>query len=1557
MPQKLLKQKPTYIDTDTADIRIGPSASRYLKNYRNNFNKNPSGTEGGNFGVATPLQSTLQTVKVNLPVGINKKCGGGEFENTNEYFYCNWNSNGYHGIYKINGNDLTCDLVIVDPILNFSLDQRYYISGDRIALKIIYITDEFGNKTIFEKFFLYTDKNNWQRWINVQAAIATNGFNETQYPYFKTQYPFYDKKELIEYTPRPPLLPPAVTEIPYNQATDGVKANHLLKTATQLAYNYQNTDARTTALSAYSEPYYQIETACNINNQGLPRGLMLTLYAGSPLTEKINIYKKTCNSDFVLYDTIYKFDTCGANDPALIGTAYWKRTNPWANYNYDPNTNTIQYPYFGDKESIPFDNSPLGDTYFQTSIPIKSNALGDAGDAIMMANNLKFYNNFNCATIDNIELTVTQQDQTNNCNLKTVKITCYAYIGEQGHANQIVFHNGSETGRRFGGISYQHFPTDPLTANSAFTDKYNLHLNEKDGFIGYLAGTPYFAIGQQYIADSNGVLTYIGVIDALNTEQMALVSNTIKVSGYFIQKFDFVVPAGNYIFRLSNHNSKITDQYQLTSTYAYTTTRHQDVIANWGNSTPPDNKIKDFEIQACNGDVDMWKGPDNDLLIIYTPPPVGFYTTTERFIDGYFTESETSIIGWEGALYQNIYGTIKQDGGYTDHNGFFFAYCAISGASNNNVEFSFYANCAFIANRIRTQINQNGVSGYFTSNLNWADNNAGQIGVQNQLIIKGTIKDCTSNTEISGIGVTVTMGTTFYSDGQGNFEVITHPRSEATAGLQGSRAGRLYYNAGGQCLFINCDCTCVPIESFDFGVFPCINNNPVIYPATLNKLFKLALANQKGLKGGGRYPVTIVGFDAAERASYANLIKYVDIPTFLETNTYTPSILSWKSLGNLNLPSWVRSISFFVGKNTNFKSYLQWVGDKIEFIDTDGNIVANGAGAIRARVTIQSLLDFNLANNFATTVAYQFVAGDIIRFYDDGAGNLFKPDPITGFMDYQVLGSNFNESVEGQLATQVTSGSTVTTTTITTPVTQSDGKSFIINYDSRLLALTNANNISACGFWIELIRPVTEASVEVYGEIAKKYPVINGEIAGNITSGVINAFDTYYQNRNIIIQLCGGKTFLHPFESQSITDYWGKDCIGFGRVTVQDTGVKQYWDETEVTKSDEFINDGRVNGIGTFRGKTSRFPGQKRGGIIAIHIETKIILFICENDVFLTDYNEAFVQTQANSAYVTATLDNIIGDPSKKAGITHGCAEEDRGTIVFEKGLAFWLDRKNNAPIVFDYEQGPYKSTKPEDIAGENKSWFINKCNYLINNNATGNQNTIMETHAAYDPKNNDYVLTFRPRSNNNTSSQFFVNNERETKIPFNETFVYNLDQKKWANFTGYTPEGYGTLRAAISGPEMISFVNGLPYFHNTENYANFNTFYGIETESVFELSISGIEEKMEDKAKVFQSIFLQLTGDPFFADKIITNNPRMFSYIPLAYWKRKFNIWFATILGDGNTYPDPNHPVPSQLIDGNKVNGFWARIRFVKAPNTLSNYFELEKVAVRVCGSEKTDK
>lgn len=1555
--QKLLKNKPVFVDIDSADSERKNNSAAFIKNFRANFNKNASGVEGGNFGLGTPIQSNQLLIEIPLPTsGINHCCGYREFEETNEGYYCNWNSESQFGMYRLNGDSLTCDILKVDSILNFSIDPKDYFTPDRMSLKVIYITDGEGNKVIFEKFLIMTDGANWQFWVNVEAAIATQGFNSTLFPYYKPVYPHFDKGDTIQYASRPPMFPATFTEVPYSPSDVG-KENHLLKQSIQLSYRYIYTDGRTTALAPYSEPFYLKESGCNITNQGLTRCLKYKLYAGGPMVEKIQILRRTCNNDFVLYDTIDKFTTCDENAPDIIQGRYWTRVKPFDAYNYSEADNTIEYTYCGDKECTPIDNSGTGDTYFQTSLPIKSISQADAGDAILFANNLKFYNNFDCETLKNLKINVIPPGENNadGCTPKTVKISVYAYLREGVVDNQIIYHDGADAERFFGGMKY--IGPGPNTAFNynqlvnvnivkSESIKFNLSLGSKDGFIGYLCGTPYYAISKQYAVDAGGVLTEIGVIDRANATQVAFVVSVIKGGGYFVQKFDFTVPAGNYLFRMSGHRSLVTDDFSKTSTYVMGI-MNRGVIGNAKSQFTVQDVKKEIEIHACDGDVDLFPSVEFGFMCIFTP-----FTNLDdnwRFVDGYFTESQTSDIGMEICQYRPRLGqnSLKITGTYTDANGFFFAYSSRSRANQGEVVFSFFANCAYQDQRQHTNINQNGSSGYKPNqNITWADNNGGSIGEQNRFHLKGKIINCETGAGISGVGITLGSSRTFFSDGEGNYELIFH------GGFAGFRTNNLFFNASGSCLFSSCDCSCTPTVFVDTHGTSCISGHPRNVSPNIDKEFKIISSNEAGLKGGGMYGVSIVGFDFAERATYANLIEYVNIPTFLETGVFAPSTLTWEALNLLRLPPHVKSVSFFISKNLNFKSYIQWVGDKIEFIDSTGTIVEDGSGVIRARITIQSLLDFNTENNFATTVGYQFVQGDSVRIYDDGAGTLFQPDPVTGFMDYQILGTNFNESVQGQISVATTDETTGTVTTTTTPVTETDGKSFIIPYDSRLLKLKDQ-----CGFWIELIRPKDCVDIEQYGEISAKYPVDNGEIMFGITSGPLVAFDTFYQNRSIRITDCTGKAILHPFESSSITDFWGEGCNSFGRITVKDAEVKQYWDQTEVTKSDEFVNNGRVNGIGTFRGKTSSFAGQKRGGIVAMHVETGIMAFVCENDIFVTGYNQKYVQAQANTGFIVVNLDNIIGEPQPKVGITHGCSLEDRAAIIFEKELSFWFDRKNGVPIIFPYSQA-------QDIAQENKSYFINKSTYIINFNKGLAESdklfNLIEITGGYDPKNNDYVLTFRPRNGMKTMPQYFVNNERETKIPIQETFVFNIDQKKWTDFKGYTAEFYGSLRSSVSGKEFIAFAAGQPYFHNSilpKAGITFNNFFGVQTETVVDVSISGLEEGAGDKVKTGQSITVKSNGPCFYIDRIITDKPKAFTYVPLSYFKRVNNVWYSTVLADMNTYPDPEHPVPSQLIDGRLMNGLYFRIRFVMNPQNLSDYFEFDNIALRVSGVEKSDK
>lgn len=1580
MAQQVSIYKPIYLNTDADVLSLKNEESPFIKDYSVNQKissdfqqKDYTNGRNGGIGTGTPLLGNVELCTPLLPEGFNKRIGAGQFIETNELYVLFYNSNKNHGIYLIDGDTMKCSSVIIDPNLNFSLDPAFSVPEHRMALRVVYDEGDGESRRVVEKHLLFTDGNNWQRWINVNAAIKTEGFNEIKFPYFKTRYPHYDRAEYIDLATRPPMFCPKVSALPFTNADKG-KINKLLNASIQFAYAYVYTDGRKTTFSPYSLPFSVTASSCNPNSSNLSRCLELTLGAGSAMVESVQLAQRKCNGDWVLYDTIKRFTDCGDNDFEKIGYNYWERTNQWAGLSYNEAANTFKYKWCGDKEGDILSQDEIK-TRFQSDLPIKSVAMTNAGDAILLANNLYGYDNLGCSVTDKIKLSLQADAETAGCKVETVKLTLYSYIGSGDNPDfniggefnpnfrcQFAHKKGEDsTDIYFGSYVtrwiYKDLKWQPtLLIDYNVCNRFGLRFKEKDGFIMYLAGTPYFAIGQQYAVKKDGTMDFVGVIDTDNKEQMNFVRSHVDSGGIFVMKYEFAVPKGKYIARLSGHQSMPEDDYAKTSTWVMG-------IADSRLRTY-DGRVLDFffakktyakeiELDATAGDLDLW-GTGSDTFFVFAPYDheyileSGLKQKRWRFNEGYVYEDFDENIGVELVRYTNNQGYSRylKDGYYTDHNGFFFAYSARGEARKAEVDFWGNFKCQNSGTILYSTKNGRQKGGF----LNWGsesinivydisvkENNSGQFGDCNRVVVRGKLTDCDGLNPIAGVAVTLSRGMTAFTGSDGTFELYAHNSFE------GIRKDRIYVNAGGECLFYTCNCEAPVVYDYDDSLAPCTVCNLREYPISIDAKYKLVVGRNKALKGGSRVGVGIVGFDLAGRATFVNLIDYVDIPTFMETGDFNPRKIRWDIIAPLGLPKEVAYVSFFRTGNLNYSSYLQWVGDKIEFLNTKGEVVDNKSGLIRAKIGIQSLLDFNDDNNFATTVRYQVQKGDIVRFYDDGEGNLFDPAVNDGFMDYPILGTNYNESVQSQISVQA-NGNNITFN----PVQASDGKTIVIGYDKRLESLRDK-----CGFWMEILRPRDTTEKEIYCEICGVYPVRNGELIDNVTGGVLETWDTYYQNRFIQIEECSGKAFNHPFESNSITDYWGEDCSSCGRISYRDPRATQRWYPDDVIKSDEFINEGRVNGLGTYREKNRKqFKGQEWGGIVAMKAERSIIMFICNNDWFATSYDMNYVRALSDGRIAASNLENNINDPYQKSGDNYGCEYANTSAIIFYNGFAFWVDIKNRAVLQSNFQS----VTKISDI--DNSTYFDAKFNHIIKHNAflleSDYLNKLFDITLGMNPETDECYLTFRKRNISGAVDSGYENENREISISESETIVFSVENKKWMRFTGMIPDGYSMLKHSSDGMIMVAFKGAVGYAHNAGGDA-FNTFFGIKHQAIFEVVCYEKKEKNE----VYQSVAIECNNGDWYVDKIITNEPNSFSYIPVKYFKKEENILYAEMLRDMNSYPDADDVKldRSMLFDGKRLFGQFIRMRFVSGMRTIGKFFQLNEILLRTTNSERSGK
>lgn len=1563
--------KPFFINTDVSFSELKPSESPYIRGLGFDIDANPVSDigannptgEGQNQLVQTTVRSNVEVPKTMLPSGFNKNCGSFDSPLTQECYYFNYNKNLKHGIYVIDGNTGQWSKVIEDASLLFTDNQENYIKDHRVLLRVV--KDKSGN--IVEKYLLIVEGSSWQKYINVNAAIQTNGFDSVQYPYWQLQPPHFDRRELVEWAVRPPMIRPEVTII-NNTDSDKGKINRFVDNAVQVAISFQNTDGRTSTLSPYSLPIL-IKSEDYLNNpDDIPKNVSLKLYAGSPLTEKIYVYVRTSNTlptdltsispygDWYLYDVIKKFPDSNAGD--VTGSAYWLRTNPFGSNSYDGVFNTIQYTL--DLSKVQQITNQDSANMIQTGMAQVSTAMTDLGDAALLCGNRYGYPNFSDGVINDIAVTVKEKENA-SCKIQSRTIRLYAVVcspfDDNQWAAQVGYYNTDDKAMVFGGLSIGTGTTCTVDLNVYQT--FNLNFSDKNAFRCYLKGTPYYADGKWYQVNADNSLVAVPeLLDIRLNSTKEYIQNVYTAGGYFVCVFDITAPAGRYIAALGRHDVGSSGDYRNTSTYVYgiANSRMKSHISVSGAPTQvttvkPDainNKngvlySKEMEIDCTSADVDVW-GNGADLFYVYCPYITGNHEW--RFFEGYWKENIPVTNGTSIPVEMFPYKMTKGGndwGQFTDKNGFYWGYINSFTPRSNTVDIEFVAkiNCAYPTTCIIVTT-QAGTGWRINPDNYLAQYNGNAVGDANRIIYTGKISSLDGSLNYSNVAVSIKDGATAYTKSDGTFELIIHN------GFPSLRQSNVYVNAGGNFFITIAGCGQVPLGTFSESLAPCIGNSVRNYPILLNLSVQVSSDRQESLKDSGKYSVVCYGADLAGRLMYANVIAEIPVSSFLQRNdlnaTYLQAVLdSGFDLSAYPDMAW---LFFGVSKNISIKRYVQWVGDEIQYIDNNGNVVSDPSSAVFCQIKINSLFNANVANNFSLLSSYQFVKNDRLRILDDGNGNLYDTATYGDPIDVQVLGTNYQQAAiqEGLLPPQAN--------TVLTTQTASADVALIVRYDSRLDKVINKN-----GFWIEIYTPSQQTDIVPFYE-DKVFAIINGrpaEFTGysngapqyNYVNTInLDFWDTYFFDRNITIPKVGNKFFSHPFESQNVTDNWGANVTSGGRNNIKNDAAKQYWLGGEASKSDDFLSDGIVNGLATFRETNKKnFGVNPFGSIVAAKSLRNIILFVCENDWFTSDYNYHYAYMNENGALV-ANLNDGLSAAYQKVGDVFGLSKEDTGTFNFYGKEGFWYDRKNMGLVRCGLRNAADVSIKSQSELGGMQSYMNAKTDFITSWNAAHAKESSFDVVSGIDFELGKLYITFRSRRNNTTDINSFINNRRNWQVNFQETLVYDIINHGWLRAEGFTPEGYGSIRGGANGNQMITFASGKPYYHNLSP-DSFNNYYGVQTSPVA-ICVFNSEN---DSVKIYESMMFSGNPSGWFCDMIFTDFKNSYTYLSENQFVPFKNNFYAAFLRNLNSYPSnqPSELFRSMLFDGYRMAARYMVVRMVGNYGSLGKYKELNSVSCLV--------
>lgn len=1481
------------LNLDVAPQYLKSTQARYIKNlYYELSDLGEAGNEqGANAGVLKPLPSNEIYCPIVLPEGDNHVIGTMPSRGTNELYVFVHNSLENHSIFRVNGLYATGEIVKIDRCFNFQLKPEYFIGEGQVHLEVIYINDPESGEQVVKKDLYWTDGFGYQGYLRVDDSIETNGFDENLYPYFEGDY---DRCSLVRMGLPTPNDCIQISEVIFNPVTDTGKNNSIKNTTWQFRISDVDVFGRPSEHGMISDLYYVSSNECLSASDMLSRCVNLTFDAGNPFVDKKQIEYRNCNDEQWYLDSVLELYQ-GSN----LGKWWLRERNPDINYNSD--SNKITYTFCKDKLCDPIDTKETNRT--QSGQPRFSQSVSKIGKEIALANNEDGFPPFSRNEILNkISVEVVKPISNENGNTANITIWCRIYNPFRKGFQKVWKKNNDYV---FGGIVTNDKRIDDV--KSGYQQYFAVE--GQKGYVGYLAGTSNYAVGVQYYLDDNN--------NFVKDEEF-----NFDISRKYYLRFEYLgVPKQVYLFRLASHLANPNEvDIRTTSTYV------GGVYAF--NNFELGNQItynKELVVDVCNSDYDTFEKKEMLLPFDMTHPRGGAgdrVFSDNTVVDGYVYENQNldtqelenpvsllqlSVSVYQGALagsHSNTNSII------TDHNGFYFA-----GSLGAPITVSMIGYCNCVKKVLVRSSSGNNLQRYtanmvigsktFHQGIKYTYNTPASLCTDfetypcSRILIKGRVLLCNSGTPVPNLNVVLSRGGLGITDANGEFTITAYDNP-----INGFRSDKLYI-IGANCVFTSCDGGCIEYKTVSIN--PCNSCNERIIEVGD---YEVSFINNRGLLSNGRYGISLTGYDWLGRHGFAQTTDnlYFNTPSLNETKTFAPSTVNVFIPPEITFPEWVDYVTIGITVELNYGgNYISWIANKVEFVDNSGKV--NLSAPTQIKIWYNSLNEYNVNNNFNTTTGWGIVpesttsprTSDIVQFIRNGDGTFFE-NPISALIKYD-----------------------------------QQGQYFLINYVDALKDLKE-NSL------IRLANPNDCANKDAFFELCGKYKVVNGKIQQNLIT--LNAFDTYYQYRQIPVPVTSGsgedevtiielRQFGFPFEHPSVTDFWGDKCWNIGRFNVRNPYEAEILHLNQVALSGVISPNAQLNYLNYFdEDQKVDFNVNDTGGIVYVRIKTGMVLIVCQFKNFIVGFNDNVARLNSENIVVVPSGENKFGLPERNTSADYGCQLFDKSTIREMEGLVHFLDR-NRVAILQNNFQTTIDVSRYNPKNSTIVSWLTKKIKYQQKYNLGNNDKRYF--HSAINPQNFEWVL-----SEYSIGSNDFINSERGENVSKHETISFDIFAKVWKSFYSFTPEYMSFLEGANDGQLFFYFKNGIPYSNSLLNNTSFNKFFGVQCERIYRtiFNTDGF------KKKKFQSIAVYCPQSMYFSDKIITENKQL-SRILKRYFKKAEYMWSAPFLCDTKD--------GSKVTDSDTLTGSWIDIRLVGDKEKDNIYSELYGIIVFAVGEEQT--
>lgn len=1172
---------------------------------------------------------------------------------------------------------------------------------------------------------------------------------------------------------------------------------------------------------------------------------------------------------------------------------WWTRSRN-PDANYDPTTDRITYRYCRNKECNPID--PAETNKLEPSLSKRAQAMGKVGQRLGFANNKYKFNPFPKNLLDKFSLKITPP--TGDEQLRNISIYICVVSGRGCYFNGNQFWWGTSNQAEAEAV-LQTFPEG------------------QKSWVGYLDDGSY-AYGEQYYWDST--------LDRLEKD----VNNShtfggagVKPGAFILQKFSF--PAkniGSYVFRLADHqtNPTLNQDYRDTSTTVRSLAPFNPVTVQ-PYLTPEDYSIRELLINTCDGDYDTFT--DGKILVIQSLANSGSSNRTFS-TKGYVYEDVAKDIPVELIKLEN--GSNVATSLWTDYNGFYwFTGFGIS----SDVTFDVRYKCTNTNFQIPTGSDINAIvvrDIILDPIVNTIDFSLFPCDRQ---LIKGRVVLKDGLIGIPNINVTLTRSRTVTTDANGYFTIVAHDQYG-----QSLRQDKLVF--GSPCGYTdeNCECIspidfafqqcsiCIPIPESPPASPPDPNNGERVI--TIVNDFVFCYLKQQGLLSGGTYGWGATGYDWLGRKTYIQNFGYFTLPSIPQNKTIGASTVDVIIDPTAVFPPEIEYIVFSITEETTMDDYLDWIVDNVVFIDNTGE--ENNQSPTQIKIYYKSIIEYNKQNGYNTTDGWQFFAQTV-------DGTITNTPRIADKVQFFINGD----------------GTFFTKSLISLIKYDSNGEYFLIDYTTDLQGLT-------ANAYMRLIRPKVCTGNESYYEIcSSKQDIIDHK--ATVTSFRLNAFDTYYLNRQIPVPTlvppvppATEPTFINElripgrrFEHHSPSNFWGYKIWNRGRLNVKNPYESEILRPNEIQLGGVLSPTGQLSYLQNFdENFKHNFDINDPTGITYFRVKSGIIAFITQYNNFIVGYNDNLARLIGGNLQVPSG-ESTFGNPERRTNGDYGCTLFDKNTIREREGLIHFLDTNRVAVLQHNFSDCTDVSTNNKS-GSSILSWLIKKIKFIQEYNRVNEFKKYF--HSVINPANFEWILT-----DFTINSENYVNKERDYNVKVHESFSFDIYNRTWKEMYDCVPEYYGYIEGEKNGQQLFSFKNAVPYYHYGTN--GFGVIFGQEIERIYEFIITA--EIMKKQKPGWLEVYCKDSG--YYCDRIITESGQQ-SRILKAYFKQGEFMYAAPFLRAINTPLDPNLPkmtLATTILEGNPLYGEWIQVRMVGYPESNQKYSQLSGIQVYTNGENNT--